>query len=129
MTAQYNGNHASCMDSDKYRKCTVQENGKTVLYLVLKKALYRLLQAVLLFWQHLMSQLQELGFNANPYDVCLVNQTINSNQCTIAWHVDDLRISHVELSVVITIINMLQEETSKQTPLTVKHGKYMTILG
>jgi len=36
------------------------------------------------------------GFTINPYDQCIANKTINGRQCNIIWHVDDLKISHVE---------------------------------
>ena len=41
----------SMVDSDKYRKHLVHENGESVLYVVQKKAMYRMLRAALLFWQ------------------------------------------------------------------------------
>jgi len=40
----------------------------------------------------------------NPYDKCVVNKKINGEQCTIIWHVDDLKLSHVEKKVVDNII-------------------------
>jgi len=40
----------------------------------------------------------------NPYDKCIVNKKIHGKQCTIIWHVDDLKISHVEKKVVDDII-------------------------
>ena len=32
----------------------------------------------------------------NPYDPCVANKTINGIQMTICWHVDDLKVSHVD---------------------------------
>jgi hypothetical protein len=84
------------VDPEKYRKYVVEENGKQVLYVELQKALYGTLQAALLFWENLSSFLiDELGFTANPYDKCVVNKMIKGKQCTIIWHVDDLKLSHV----------------------------------
>jgi len=41
------------------------------------------------------------GLTINPYDQCTANKTINGRQCTIIiWHVDDLKISHVEKDVI-----------------------------
>ena len=34
------------------------------------------------------------GFETNPYDWCVANKDINGSQCTIVWHVDDLKVSH-----------------------------------
>ena len=69
-----------------------------MLYVKLKKALYGTLQAVQLFWRLLLNTLKEWGFKLNEYDQCMANKTINGKQCTIIWHVDDLKISHVEKS-------------------------------
>ncbi len=32
----------------------------------------------------------------NPYDPCDVNKGVNGIQMTVTWHVDDLKVSHVE---------------------------------
>jgi hypothetical protein len=73
----------------------------------LTKALYGTLQAALLFWQNLSSQLEKWGFVINPYNFCVTNKFINGKQCTIVWHVDDLKISRVDRKVVTTILNLL----------------------
>jgi hypothetical protein len=39
-----------------------------VLYIELKKALYGTLRVALLFWKKLSAQLQEGGFEINPYN-------------------------------------------------------------
>jgi hypothetical protein len=46
----------------QYEKHTVYEQGKPVIYVLLLKALYGTLQAALLFWENLSSQLKEWGF-------------------------------------------------------------------
>ena len=96
-----------------YSKHLVMENGKKVLYVRLKKALYGTLKALLLFWKHLTGKLQEWGFVLNPYDTCFANNTTNGKQYTILWHVDDLKISHVEPKVVDEIIELLRTEYGK----------------
>ena len=72
------------------------KQGKPMLYVQLKKALYGTLQAALLFWQLLSNTLVEWGIKLNEYDPCVANKMINRKQCTIIWHVDDLKISHVK---------------------------------
>jgi len=76
------------------------QKGKPMLYVQLKKALYGTLQAALLFWKLLSTTLQEWGFTINRYDQCVANKVINGKQCTIIWHVDDLKISHLDKKVV-----------------------------
>ena len=36
------------------------------------------------------------GFETNPYDICVANKMVNGKQITVMWHVDDLKVSHVE---------------------------------
>ena len=91
------------LDPEMYGKFVVIENGKTVLYLLLKKALYGTLKAALLFYKKLSEILKTWGFEINPYDPCVANKMIDGKQCTILWHVDDLKISHVDPGVVTTI--------------------------
>jgi hypothetical protein len=96
----------------------------------LKKALYGTLQAALLFWKNLSGFLMEHGFVLNPYDECVANKTINGSQCTIVWHVDDLKISHVDPKVTGDIVELLQEKYgTNDAPVTVSHGKVHEYLG
>ena len=94
-----------------------------MIYVELKKALYGTLRAALLFWQRLIAQLKEWGFEVNPYDWCVMNKTIAGKQCTIVWHVDDLKISHVEKSVVSDIIENLDSVFGNEAPLTINRVK------
>ena len=32
----------------------------------------------------------------NPYDLCFPNKLVNGSQMTVCWHVDNLKISHIE---------------------------------
>jgi len=83
----------------------------------------------LLFWKKLSESLKQRGFEINPYDWCVANKTINGTQCTIVWHVDDLKISHVDRSVVDSIIASLKEEYGKVGEMTVQRGKVLDYLG
>jgi hypothetical protein len=38
----------------------------------------------------------ETPFVINPYDPCVANATIKGKQMTITWHVDDLKVSHID---------------------------------
>jgi hypothetical protein len=118
------------VDPEKYRTYMSKENGKDVLYVELQKALYGTLQAALLFWENLSEFLtQELGFVANPYDSCVVNKIINGKQCTIIWHVDDLKLSHVEQQVLEDIAEKLNAKYGEKAPLVVHRGKIHDYLG
>jgi hypothetical protein len=117
------------MDPKMYRKYVKDENGKSVLYVELLKALYGTMRAALLFWQLLSSKLESWGFVINPYDWCVANKMINGKQCTILWHVDDLKISHVDEDVVTGVIEKITDQFGKEAPLTVTRGKVHDYLG
>jgi hypothetical protein len=118
------------VDPDKYRTFMSEENGKQVLYVELQKALYGTLQASLLFWENLTEFLTtELGFEVNPYDSCVVNKIINGKQCTILWHVDDLKLSHVEQDVLEDIAAKIDNKYGQQAPIVIHRGKIHDYLG
>jgi hypothetical protein len=88
------------------------------------------LQAALFFWENLSGFLvNELGFELNPHDSCVANKEINGKQCTIIWHVDDLKLSHVEQDVLEDIAAKINEKYGKETPVTVHRGKVHDYLG
>jgi hypothetical protein len=118
------------VDPDKYRTYMSKESGKQVLYVELQKALYGTLQAALLFWENLTEFLTvELGFEVNPYDSCVVNKTINGKQCTVLWHVDDLKFSHVEQKVLDDIAAKINAKYGQQDPIVVHRGDVHDYLG
>jgi hypothetical protein len=117
------------LDPKLYRKYVKDENGKSVLYVELLKALYGTLKAALLFWKLLSSKLISWGFIINPYDWCVANKMINGKQCTVLWHVDDLKISHVDAQVNTDVIELINNEFGEQAPLTITRGKVHDYLG
>ncbi|VEU33958.1 unnamed protein product [Pseudo-nitzschia multistriata] len=117
------------VDPKMYRKYLVNRNGKKTLFTRAEKAIYGTLRAALLFWEKLYGQLEEWGFELNPYDPCTVNKMINDKQCTIVWHVDDLKISHVDPGVVTAVIQQLNEQFGKESPLTETRGKIHDYVG
>jgi hypothetical protein len=92
------------IDPKLYRKYLVQARKKKVIYVELQKALYRTLDASLLFWRKLSKTLEDWGYERNPYDWCVMNKTVNGKQCTVLWHVDNLKMSHVDLKVIDELI-------------------------
>ena len=80
-----------------YRKyVTVDKRNVPILYVKIQKALYGLLRSALLFYKKLVGDLEGNGFVLNPYDPCVANKMINGAQMTVCWHVDDLKVSHVD---------------------------------
>jgi hypothetical protein len=97
------------IDPWMYGPHVTQEGTNVVFFVELLKALYGTLRAARLFWEKVSGQLIVWGFVVNPYDRCMVNKIIIGKQCTVAWHVDDLKISHVDNSVVNEVIAMLAD--------------------
>jgi Reverse transcriptase (RNA-dependent DNA polymerase) len=117
------------INPDKYEAYILYERQQPVLYAKLNKCLYGTLKAALQFWKRLSKLLKSWGFDANEYDPCVVNKTINGSQCTVLWHVDDLKISHLDLSVIEDIVAKLNDEFGKFAPLTATYGDVHEYLG
>ena len=66
-----------CRVSDKYNKYMGLENGKRVLYLWLKKALYGCMQSAILWYNTFKKNLEKTGFKMNRYNPCVSNMEIN----------------------------------------------------
>ena len=118
------------IDHEMYKDYVVVEKGEQVMYMELLKALYGTLRAARLFWQKLSKQLiDEWGFVPNKYDDCVVNKLVNGQQMTVVWHVDDLKVSHVDRTEVEKFVRKMEETFGKDTPLTVSHGEVHDYLG
>ena len=81
-----------------YRKyIMVDRKGAVILYVKIQRAMYAGLQrSVLLFYRKLVANLESTGFKLNPYDPCVANKTVNGTQMIVCWHIDDLKISHID---------------------------------
>ena len=119
---------AKC-DPTKYQPYLVIEKGKPVLYVELVKALYGTIHAALIFWRKFTKQLTKWGFTVNPYDWCMANKLVCGSQLTITWHVDDLKISHVNKEVLEDLLKQLDGAFGQDGPLTIHHGKKHDYLG
>ena len=90
------------------KKVTRDKKGRKVLYTRMNKALYGHIMSGRLFWEHLSLTLVNLGFVANPDDLCILNKEINGCLCTVVLHVDDIKMSHVEERVVREVASQLE---------------------
>ena len=81
-----------CKVNPEHKNNVRVENGVKVIYLQLMKATYGCMDSALLWYDIYPKTLKSHGFAVNPYDRCISNSTINSNQCTIAWYVDDKKV-------------------------------------
>ena len=67
-----------------------------VLYLIVTKAIYGMLQAGLLWHCKLRTDLEGQDFVFNPYDPFVANREVSKQQHTIRFHVNDVLLSHVD---------------------------------
>ena len=58
-----------------------------------------MLVAELLFYKTFRRDLEEIGFEFNPYDLCVANRMVRGKQQTVRFHVDDLISSHEDAKV------------------------------
>ena len=62
------------LGSDTYRKYVVFENGKKVIYVVVLRAIPIMLLAALLLYKKFCGDLENIGFEINPYNPCVANR-------------------------------------------------------
>ena len=65
----------------------------------------------------------------NPYDSCVANKMVKGKQLTVVWHVDDLKVLHVNLQVVDSFIRQMDEEFGKEGELNITRGQVHDYLG
>ncbi|GAX15524.1 hypothetical protein FisN_6Hu141 [Fistulifera solaris] len=115
-----------CKMNPKYEEFVAIEGGKRVLYVQLLKALYGCVCSALLWYEMFAGSLVDMGFELNPYDSCIANKKINGKQCTIAWYVDDMKVSHVDPEVVTQVIKDIEAKFGK---MSITRGKKHKFLG
>ena len=116
------------IDPQLYRKYIITSSkGKPMLYVCLSKALYGLLQSALLFYRKLRSELEDHGFIVSPYNPCVANKMINGKQMTVTWHVDDLKISHMDSNEVTKCIEHFKKIYGNR--MAIHRGKVHDYLG
>jgi hypothetical protein len=65
------------IDSELYSPYVVLENGEKLLFVVFLKALYGMLEVLLLFYKKLCNDLKSIEFKVSPYNPRVANQTVN----------------------------------------------------
>ncbi len=115
-----------CKLNPEHERFVTIENRVEVLYVRLIKALYGCDKSALLWYDLFTRSLKDMGFELNPYDQCVANCMIEGKQCTIAWYVDDTKISHADPRVVTRIIQELEKRFDK---MTVTRGREHVFLG
>ena len=87
----------------------VNRKGELVLYVEALNALYGIMKAALLWYKKFVKNLKSIGFELNHYDPCVSNKIVDGAQLTVVWHVNDLKVSHVDGGVVTQMSVWLQK--------------------
>ena len=117
------------MHPEEYEEYVVYEKGKKVLYVEILQAMYGMLEAALLWYNEFRKDLEEEGFDFNPYDPCVANKTVDEDQFTIRFHVDDLMSSHIKPAVNTEFLKFLNSKYGKHTEVKSTRGNKHEYLG
>lgn len=115
-----------CEVNPEYKKYVIVENGKEVLYVKILRAIYGCIESALLWYELYVKTLKGMGFVLNPYDRCVANKMINGKQCTVAWYVDDNKLSHEDPEVVTEVLNAIKDHFGD---LVITRGDTHDLLG
>ena len=102
-------------------------DNKGVIHVRLKKALYGCVQSAKLWYDKLCSILEANGYTKNDYDGCLFNKMVDGNQCTVAFHVDDLLITCKDINAIEQLEGMLKKSFSSITVNKSKNHSYLAM--
>ena len=72
-------------------------------------ALYGIMKEALLFYIKFVENLKSIGFQLNPYDLCVASKIVDGAQLTVVWHVDNLKVSHIDGGVVTRMAAWLKK--------------------
>lgn len=79
------------------------------------KALWGMLQSLLLYYKKFYKDIESIGFKINPYDPCMTNCTIQGKQHTVTWHLDNLKLSHINKGVNNKFLEWLYKKYASNT--------------
>ena len=115
-----------CEVNPEYENFVIYEKGKKVLFMLILKAIYGMIEIALLWYDLFSTIILGLGFKLNPYERCISNKFIDEHQCTIRWFVDDNKVSHMGDNVNSMLADNIEENFGK---ISRKTGKKHIFLG
>jgi hypothetical protein len=86
------------------------KKGSKQLLVQCQNAPYGTIVASLLYYWKCVKSLTDIDFVINPYDMCVANKMIESEQMTICFHVDDCKLSHRKTKFMDSMIEYLIQE-------------------
>ena len=118
-----------CEMDPVYGEHVTIENKHKVLYVHITKAIYGLLASAMLFYRRFTQDLIGYGFTINPYDPCVANKQVEGKQMTVSWHVDDVKVSHVNSKHVDDFITWIKQTYGTIGDVKTTRGKIHEYLG
>ena len=91
----------------------------------IQKELCGFLNSTLHLYEKIDGDLEPHVFDINPYNTFVANKTVDRKQLKIKWHVDNLKISHVDRKFVSTIILWMESVCGKMYSNRVKRHEYL----
>ena len=83
------------------------EHGKKVIYVLVLRSIFGMIKIALHLCELYIRTLKNIGFKLNSYDKFMGNKMTNSFECTVGWFVYDNKISHMDNSVNIIIVDIV----------------------
>jgi hypothetical protein len=93
-----------------------------VIYVEMMKALYGMLQSLLLYYKKFRKDLEEIEFEINPYNPCIANRFVNNKQHNVTWHVDNFKLSHIDPKVNNKFLSWLKTKYASNIIGEIKAG-------
>ena len=87
------------------------------MYAEAKKSIYRTLEASLIFWAKLSKILEEIGYQRNEYNWCVMNNIIDKKK------------SHFDPDAVSSVLANIDAEYENIAKMTITRGKVYKYLG
>ena len=84
---------------DKYAPFVHNTKKGKILCIRIAKMLHGILKSSLLYYKKFVKDIKQIGCQINPCETYVANKMINNKQHTLAWHVDDIKASHVNPTV------------------------------
>ena len=73
-----------CDINFKYKQHVRFKGGRKTFFLRIIKEISWMIKSSILWYKLYVSVLKEMGFQINPYDMCVANKYINGIQCIVA---------------------------------------------
>ena len=83
------------------------KNSRHEIIVRLMKALYGCVQSSKLWFKHIQSTLQDIGFIGNSVDECVMNKKFGEKQCTVVIYVDDILITCEDCNAIDEVVDEL----------------------